>query len=46
MDTVSDSRSVDLLAQNSVGWLKNVVRRNAQVSPEGNFIRSLYITNE
>lgn len=34
-DAFSDSRSVDLLAHNSVGWLRNVVRRNTQVAPEG-----------
>lgn len=35
MDAFSDSRSVDLLAHNSVSWLRNVVRRNTQVAPEG-----------
>lgn len=34
MDAFSDSRSVDLLAHNG-GWLKNVVRRNTQVAPDG-----------
>ncbi|XP_076081609.1 uncharacterized protein LOC143052446 isoform X2 [Mytilus galloprovincialis] len=38
-DALSDSRSVDLLAQNSVGWLRNVVRRNTQVAPEDGFLR-------
>ncbi|XP_033736705.1 serine/threonine-protein phosphatase 6 regulatory ankyrin repeat subunit A-like isoform X2 [Pecten maximus] len=39
LDNVSDSRSVDLLAHNSVSWLRNVVRRNTQVAPEGGFLR-------
>jgi hypothetical protein len=34
-ETFSDSRSVDMLAQTSVHWLRNVVRRNTQVAPEG-----------
>lgn len=38
IDAFSDSRSVDLLAHNA-GWLKNVVRRNTQVAPDGGFLR-------
>ncbi|XP_050400941.2 ankyrin-1 [Patella vulgata] len=39
-DALSDSRSVDLLAQSSANWLRNVVRRNTQVAPDGGFLRS------
>ena len=35
---MSDSRSMDILANSSSTWMRNVVHRNAQVAPEGIFL--------
>ena len=46
---MSDSRSMDILANSSSTWMRNVVHRNAQVAPEGIFLYpneySLYASN-
>ncbi|XP_029443072.1 serine/threonine-protein phosphatase 6 regulatory ankyrin repeat subunit A-like [Rhinatrema bivittatum] len=39
VDGVSDSRSIDLLAHTSVGWIRANTKRTTQVSPEGVFFR-------
>lgn len=36
LDALSDAKSVDMFGQSS-NWLRNVVRRNTQVAPEGKF---------
>ncbi len=35
LDANADARSVDLLSHSGANWLRNVVRRNTQVAPEG-----------
>ncbi|XP_046353562.1 serine/threonine-protein phosphatase 6 regulatory ankyrin repeat subunit B-like isoform X3 [Haliotis rufescens] len=40
MDANADARSVDLMAQSSANWLRNIARRNTQVAPEGGFLRA------
>ncbi|XP_068094527.1 serine/threonine-protein phosphatase 6 regulatory ankyrin repeat subunit B-like [Hyperolius riggenbachi] len=39
IDVPSDSRSIDLLAQSSCGWMRNAAKRTMQVSPEGGIHR-------
>ena len=42
LDNISDSRSMDILANSSSTWIRNVVHRNTQVAPEGNFFKILH----
>lgn len=35
MDNDSDTRSLDILANSSSNWIRNVVQRHTQVAPEG-----------
>ncbi|XP_067887441.1 transient receptor potential cation channel, subfamily N, member 1 isoform X5 [Heterodontus francisci] len=41
LDTISDTRSIDMLAHTSVGWIRNTSKRTPQVSPEGGFLRGI-----
>ena len=43
LDALSDSRSVDMFGHSS-NWLRNVVRRNTQVAPDGKFKLTLFFT--
>nr|XP_014353437.1 PREDICTED: ankyrin-1-like [Latimeria chalumnae] len=36
LDRISDTRSIDLLAHTSVGWIQTSAKRSTKVSPEGN----------
>uniref|UniRef100_A0A8D0GQK8 Ion transport domain-containing protein n=1 Tax=Sphenodon punctatus TaxID=8508 RepID=A0A8D0GQK8_SPHPU len=36
MDAASDTRSIDMLAHTSMGWIRVTAKRVTQVSPEGN----------
>ncbi|XP_030045854.1 serine/threonine-protein phosphatase 6 regulatory ankyrin repeat subunit B-like [Microcaecilia unicolor] len=38
MDGVSDTRSVDLLAPTSMGWIRTTTKRSTQVSPKGSLL--------
>ncbi|XP_072007198.1 uncharacterized protein [Engystomops pustulosus] len=40
MDGFSDTRSIDILAHSSFGWLQTTAKRTMQVSPEGGIRRS------
>ena len=37
LDVHSDARSMDMMGGTNQGWLRNVMRRNTQVSPDGRF---------
>ncbi|XP_022089542.1 serine/threonine-protein phosphatase 6 regulatory ankyrin repeat subunit B-like isoform X2 [Acanthaster planci] len=39
MDAISDARSIDIFGHHT-HWLRNVVRRNTQVAPDGGFLRA------
>ena len=39
LDTISDTRSMDILANSSSMWMRNVAKRHAQVAPDGGYHR-------
>ncbi|XP_055489860.1 short transient receptor potential channel 1-like [Leucoraja erinacea] len=41
LDTISDTRSIDMLAHTSVGWIRNTSKRATQISPEAGFLRGI-----
>ncbi|XP_074799884.1 uncharacterized protein LOC141982068 isoform X7 [Natator depressus] len=40
LDSTSDTRSINMLAHTSMGWIRVAAKRMTQVSPEGGHIRS------
>ncbi|CAH2286050.1 serine threonine- phosphatase 6 regulatory ankyrin repeat subunit B-like [Pelobates cultripes] len=44
MDGFSDTRSIDLLAHTSIGWIRNTAKRTMQVSPEGGLQHDPFLT--
>ncbi|XP_072904092.1 transient receptor potential cation channel, subfamily N, member 1 [Hemitrygon akajei] len=41
LDTISDTRSIDMLSHTSVGWIQSTSKRAAQISPEAGFLRGI-----